>query len=102
MVQYGILLMVVVMQINRKKVVPPHSWGFVVESARRYECRSVQSAQECMMYLDTDAKNCNFNLVQYGICLMVVVMKINIKKVVPPIRGGLWWRVPGGTSADRY
>jgi len=31
-----------------------------------------------------------------------VVMKINIKKIVPPIRGGLWWRVPGGTSADRY
>jgi len=25
-----------------------------VESARRYECRSVQSAQEYMMYLDTD------------------------------------------------
>jgi len=24
-----------------------------VESARRYECRSVQSAQEYMMYLDT-------------------------------------------------
>jgi len=27
-----------------------------VESARRYECRSVQSAQEYMMYLDTDAQ----------------------------------------------
>jgi len=26
----------------------------VVESARRYKCRSVQSAQEYMMYLDTD------------------------------------------------
>jgi len=25
-----------------------------VESARRYKCRSVQSAQEYMMYLDTD------------------------------------------------
>jgi len=49
--------MVVVMKINRKKVVPPHPWGFVVESARRYKCRSVQSAQEYMMYLDTDAGN---------------------------------------------
>jgi len=39
-------------------------------------------------------------MVQYGILLMVVVMKINLKKVVAPIRGGLWWRVPGGTSAD--
>jgi len=28
----------------------------VVESARRYECRSVQSAQEYMMYLDTDGQ----------------------------------------------
>jgi len=26
-------------------------------------------------------------MVQYGIFLVVVVMKINIKKVVPPIRG---------------
>jgi len=33
----------------------PHPWGFVVESARRYECRSVQSAKEYIMYLDTDA-----------------------------------------------
>jgi len=41
-------------------------------------------------------------MVQFGILLMVVVMKINRKKVVPPIRGGLLWRVPGGTSADRY
>jgi len=41
-------------------------------------------------------------MVQYGILLMVVVMKINLKKVVPPIRGGLLWRVPGGTSAGRY
>jgi len=45
----------VVIKINRKKIVPPHPWGFVVESARRYKCRSVQSAQEYMMYLDTDA-----------------------------------------------
>jgi len=41
-------------------------------------------------------------MVQIGILLVVVVMKINIKKVVPPIRGGLWWSVPGGTSADRH
>jgi len=53
MVQYGILLVVVVMKINIKKLCPP-SVGFVVESARRYECRSVQSVQEYMMYLDTD------------------------------------------------
>jgi len=33
---------------------------------------------------------------------MVVVMKINIKKVVPSIRVGLLWKVPGGTRADRY
>jgi len=38
--------------------VPSHPWGFVVESARRYECRSVQSAQEYIMYLDTDAQMC--------------------------------------------
>jgi len=41
-------------------------------------------------------------MVQYGILSVVVVMKINIKKSVSPIRGGLWWRVPGGTSARRY
>jgi len=41
-------------------------------------------------------------MVQYGILSVVVVMKINRKIIVPPIRGGLWWRVPGGTSADRY
>jgi len=29
-----------------------------VESARRYECRSVQSAQEYIMYLDTDGLLC--------------------------------------------
>jgi len=29
-----------------------------VESARRYKCRSVQSAQEYMMYLDTDEQSC--------------------------------------------
>jgi len=56
MMQWGILLMVVVMKINRKKVVPPHSWGFGVESAMMYKCRSVQSAQEYTMYFDTDAK----------------------------------------------
>jgi len=31
-----------------------HPWGFVVESTRRYKCGQVQSAQEYMMYLDTD------------------------------------------------
>jgi len=41
-------------------------------------------------------------MVQWGILLIVVVMKINRKKVVPSIHGGLLWRVPGGTSADRY
>jgi len=45
--------MVVVMKINRKNFVPPIPGGLVVESARRYECRSVQSAQEYIMYLDT-------------------------------------------------
>jgi len=33
-----------------------------VESARRYECRSVQSAQEYMMYLDTDAQSSEVNV----------------------------------------
>jgi len=32
-----------------KKSCAPHPWGFVVESARRYKCRSVQSAQEYIM-----------------------------------------------------
>jgi len=41
-------------------------------------------------------------MVQWGIFLMLVVMKKIRKKIVPPILGGLWWRVPGGTSADRY
>jgi len=56
MVQWGIL-MVVVMKRNKKKLCPP-SVGvyvpFVVESARRYKCGQVQSAQEYIMYLDTD------------------------------------------------
>jgi len=56
-------LMVVVKKINRKKVVPPHPWGFAVESARRYECRSVQSAQEYIMYLDTDVTHRLINLI---------------------------------------
>jgi len=60
MVQKGILLMVVVMKINIKKSCAPHPWGFVVESARRYECRSVQSALEYMMYLDTAPTNGGF------------------------------------------
>jgi len=36
-----------------------------VESARRYECRSVQSAQEYMMYLDTALalSSCNSTVV---------------------------------------
>jgi len=41
-------------------------------------------------------------MVQWGILLMVVVMKIKKIKVVPSIRGGLLWRVPGGTSEDSY
>jgi len=32
-----------------KKSCALHPWGFVVESARRYECRSVQSTQEYIM-----------------------------------------------------
>jgi len=31
-----------------------HPWGFVVERARRYKCEQVQSAQEYIIYLDTD------------------------------------------------
>jgi len=34
-------------------------WGFVVESARRYKCGQVQSAQEYIMYLDTDERACD-------------------------------------------
>jgi len=45
--------MVIVMKINRKKLCLL-SVGFVVESARRYKCGQVQSAQEYIMYLDTD------------------------------------------------
>jgi len=38
-----------------KKSCALHPWGFVVESARRYKCGQVHSAQEYIMYLDTDA-----------------------------------------------
>jgi len=36
-----------------------------VERARRYKCRSVQSAQEYMMYLDTAGFNCILITVKY-------------------------------------
>jgi len=42
------------------------------------------------------------SMVQWGILLMVVVMKRNRKIVVPPIREGLLWRVPGGTCIITY
>jgi len=44
---------VVVMKINRKKLCPPSVGVCGGECQEVYECRSVQSAQEYMMYLDT-------------------------------------------------
>jgi len=38
-----------------KKSSALHPWGVVVESARRYKRRQVQSAQEYVIYLATDA-----------------------------------------------
>jgi len=46
---------------NLKKVVPSIRFFVFVESARRYKCGQVQSAQEFIMYLDTDgAREYNF------------------------------------------
>jgi len=50
--------MVVVMKKIEKYLCPPSVSVYVppvVESARRYKCGQVQSAQEYIMYLDTDA-----------------------------------------------
>jgi len=44
----------------------------------------------------------NCSMVQWGIILMVVVMKRNRKIVVPSISGGLLWRVPRGACIIIY
>jgi len=74
--QWGILLIVVVIKIYKKTSCAPHPWGFVVESARRYKCRSVQSAQEYMMYLDTDETFCRISdpMLFDGSCTSVTCM----------------------------
>jgi len=83
-----------------KKSLAVDPWGFCGTHEQKPSNYQSKLFKKLVRYIFF--KFFNFFMVQYGILSVVVVMKINLKKAVLPIRGGLWWRVPGGTSADRY